>query len=181
MEKSTPSNKCFYSFCLKPKLKFEFQNKDEETLLIIRAHPITQLFWMINALVMIVILLLVNLLLPTTFALNQIIFINFFGVIFIIAYCWFNFLNWYFNLGIVTDKRIIDVDYYYILYKEITVAYLNKVQDITLKSGGFFNSVFNYGNIFVQTAGTDPNIEFINVPKPNKVREIISNLSNHNV
>jgi membrane protein YdbS with pleckstrin-like domain len=80
-------------------------------------------------------------------------------------------------VGIVTNKRIIDIDFYGLIYKEITSAKLEKIEDITVKSGGFFASIFNYGNIFIQTAGTEVNIEFFNVPSPNKVRDLINSLT----
>ncbi len=178
MEKLVASNKCFYSFCLKPPLKFESQFDGEETLLVLRSHPFTQIFWLINVFIMLLILFFVNMVLPLIFDLNQIIIITIFCIVFILSYSFFNLINWYFNVGIITNKRVIDIDYYYVLYKEITVAYLNKIQDVTVKSGGFFDSIFDYGDIFIQTAGTDPNIEFLNIPKPNKVREIICQLSN---
>jgi len=161
----------------KPNIRFESQHDGEETIMALRSHPITQVFWVINAFIILLILFFVNMLLPMIFNINQIIFINFFSIFFIFSYCWFNFLNWYFNVGIITSQRVIDVDYYYILYKEITVADLAKIQDITVKTGGFLGSLLNYGNIFIQTAGTDPNIEFINISKPNRVREIIDGLT----
>jgi len=161
----------------KPNIRFESQHDDEETIMALRSHPITQVFWVINAFIILLILFFVNMLLPMIFNVNQIIFINLFGLVFVFFYSWYNFLNWYFNVGIITNQRVIDVDYYYILYKEITVADLAKIQDITVKTGGFLGSLLNYGNIFIQTAGTDPNIEFINISKPNRVREIIDGLT----
>ena len=82
---------------------------------------------------------------------------------------------WYFNLGIITTERVIDVDFSTILYKERTTAYYDKIEDVTVKTGGFLASIVNYGNIFVQTAGTEANIEFMNIPEPGKVAEIINN------
>ena len=76
----------------------------------------------------------------------------------------------------VTDERIIDIDFHSVLYKEVTIAMLKKIEDVTSKAGGFFSSLFDYGNVFVQTAGTEANIEFMNVPKPSQVAKIINQL-----
>lgn len=103
----------------------------------------------------------------------QLFIVNIFLFVFIISYVWFSFINWYFNVGIVTNKRIIDIDFSGILYKELTVARLDKIEDITIKSGGYFEAFFDYGIIFIQTAGMETNIEFHNVPRPsNSVKEI---------
>jgi hypothetical protein len=56
------------------------------------------------------------------------------------------------------------------------MAVINKIEDVTSKSGGFFSSVFDYGNVFVQTAGTEANVEFMNIPKPSEVVKIINSL-----
>ncbi|KKP34472.1 MAG: hypothetical protein UR23_C0037G0013 [Candidatus Roizmanbacteria bacterium GW2011_GWA2_32_13] len=108
--------------------------------------------------------------------LGQVLIINIFFIVFILSYIWFNVLNWYFNVGIVTSKRVIDIDFYAVLYKEITVAQLGKIEDITVKSGGYFESLFDYGSIFIQTAGTEANVEFIDVPHPSDATQIINKL-----
>ena len=95
---------------------------------------------------------------------------------FTLSYALFNFINWYYNVGIITNKRVIDVDFFSIFYKEITVARLGNIQDITTKSGGYIQAFFDYGTIFIQTAGTDANVEFINVPMPSQIVQTINNL-----
>ncbi|MDO9028065.1 MAG: hypothetical protein Q7U68_04300, partial [Candidatus Roizmanbacteria bacterium] len=51
-----------------------------------------------------------------------------------------------------------------------------KIEDITVKSGGYLQSLFDYGSIFVQTAGTAVNIEFNNVPYPTDAVQVINKL-----
>ena len=85
-------------------------------------------------------------------------------------------MNWYFNVGIITNKGIVDVDFNLVLYKETTYTLLNHVEDITAKIGRFFESVFDFGNLFVQTAGTERNTEFLNIPHPSAAAKIINSL-----
>jgi membrane protein YdbS with pleckstrin-like domain len=169
-------NRFLYSYCLYPKVNFPSQESNEEVILVLRAHPITQIFWILNGFIFFIILLILNFWLPNFFSLSQIFFINvlFLGIIF--SYWWFNFLNWFFNVGIITNKKIIDIDFYGVIYKEVTVAKLNKVEDITSKTGGYIQSLFNFGNVFIQTAGTEVNIEFMNVPQPSKIVALINDL-----
>jgi len=87
-----------------------------------------------------------------------------------------SFLRWYYNIYIVTDKRIVDIDFLHLLYKEFSEARLEKIQDLNFRSGGIFAAFFDYGDVFVETAGETPNIEFLSVPKPAKVVETISQL-----
>lgn len=180
MDKIKPSHQILHAFCLKPDLFFEVQSKDEQAILLVRAHPITQLYWIINGFFMIALLFLLNFFLVYFFNFWQILFMNLFGLVMIFSYLWFNFLSWFFNVGLITNKKVIDIDFYSVLYKEVTTAALSHIQDMTVKSGGFFASIYNYGNLFVQTAGTEANIEFMNIPKPDEVKQIIQQLQNPN-
>jgi len=94
----------------------------------------------------------------------------------IMAYGWINFLNWFFNIGIVTNKRIFDIDFHSLIQKEVTATEINDVQEVTSKTTGFFSSFFNFGNIFVQTAGKEVNIEFLQIPQPIRAAKIINEL-----
>lgn len=108
---------------------------------------------------------------------GQLFLINCFGIVAILSYIWFSFLNWYFNVGIVTSRRVIDIDFDSVLYKEVTSARLDKIEDMTVKTGGYLESLFDYGTIFIQTAATsESNVEFTNAPHPTDVIEAINKL-----
>lgn len=160
-----------------PNVRVESQNETEEVILVLRAHPFTQISWVVNTFGLITLLIIGNYFLPLVLSANQILFVDVFGLFVVFTYAFFNFLTWFFNVGVVTNERIIDIDYRSLVYKEVTEARLEKVEDVTSKMGGFFESIFNYGNVFVQTAGTTTNIEFINVPRPAQVVKIINDLT----
>lgn len=176
MEDKKQSHRFLHAFCEHPDVHFETQFDGEEVILVLRAHPITQLPWIFNALIFLILLIILNLFLPIFFTSRQIFVIDIFFIVFIFSYVWFNFLNWFFNVGIVTNERVVDVDFHNILYKEVSATRINKVEDITSKSAGYFGSLFNYGDIFVQTAGTEVNIEFHKVPDPASTVKILNNL-----
>ncbi len=175
---TTPSHSNLHAFCVRPNVKFEAQTQDEEVLLVLRAHPITQLPWIINGVLLLLILLAINIFfLPfVSLGANQTFFANFLGVLFVASYIWFNFLNWFFNVGVITNERIVDLDFHYIIYKELTATGLDKVEDVTAKSGGYIASLFNFGDVHIQTAGTQVYIEFLKVPRPAEVAKIINQL-----
>ncbi len=176
MENNTQQHEVLHSFCLYPDVKFETQAGGETVILVLRAHPLTQIYWIINAFIFFLLLVVVNFVLASFFTINQTVFINVFGVVFILSYIWFNFLNWFFNIGIVTSQRVVDIDFTMIIYKEVTGTHLEKIEDITAKSGGYLPSLFDYGDVFIQTAGTEINIEFLNVPHPSQVVKVINGL-----
>lgn len=172
-----PSHHLLHSFCIKPNYRFETQHPNENIILVLRAHPITQLSWILNSIFLIIGLVFLNFLFFNFLSPTQTLFANLFGVAVIFSFIWFNFLSWYFNVGIVTNERILDIDYHSVIYREITETKLNKVEDVTAKSGGFFASIFDYGNVFIQTAGTEANIEFMKIPRPSEITKIINNLT----
>ena len=172
----TPSHQLMHSFCIKPDARFDIQETDEEVILVLRAHPITLLPWIINGIILFILLIFLNIVFGSIFTPAQFFFLNFSLAIFILSYLWFNFLSYYFNVGIVTNIRVVDIDYSAVIYREVTQADLTKIEDITAKSGGYFQSLFDYGNVFIQTAGAEVNIEFLKVPKPSQVVGIVNRL-----
>ncbi len=176
MENNNKKNSVFYSYSLDPNVKFDTQEEGEKVFLLLRSHPFTQISWILSSILFMVLLFVLNLFLQNIFNLGQILTINLFFIVFILSYIWFNILNWYFNVGIVTSKRVIDIDFYAVLYKEITNAQLGKIEDTTVKSGGYFQSLFDYGSVFIQTAGSDVNVEFIKIPHPSEAVQIINKL-----
>jgi len=169
-------NKVFFSYCLYPEIKFETYEPGEKIILLLRAHPFTQLSWILYSIFSLILIFVVNIIISSFFAISQLFLLNCFMAVFLLSFIWFNLLNWYFNVGIVTNRRVIDIDFYAVLYREITVARLDKIQDITVKSGGYFEAFFNYGTIFIQTAGTEANIEFADIPRPAEVVQMIEKL-----
>ncbi len=83
------------------------------------------------------------------------------------------FLSWYFNVNILTDKKLIDIDFYSILLKHIDQALLRDVQEASSKIGGVLQMIFDYGDIIVQTAAKQEGIDYKSVPKPDRVADMI--------
>lgn len=163
-----------HSYLLHPDIHFTSQHENEKVVLVVRKHPITQLPWIINGVVLFMLLIMINTILPSVMTLTQIIAINIFGIVFIFSYVWINFLLWYFTVGVVTNERIIDLDFYNLIYKEFSATTINKVADLTTKIGGFLESLLNFGDVYVKTEGFDQNIEFEKIPKPSEVVKIMN-------
>lgn len=174
------SSSMFSSYIEKPQnYRFEGQDPNEEILLLLRAHPVTNLNWILLAGLLFIIpfflpavLTFINLDISTIPQSFKTIFliINYLLVAVIV---YEGFLHWYFNVYIVTNKNIIDVDFHSILFKNIDVAPLRNIEDTSSSMGGLLNSIFHYGNVFVQTAGASKSIELTSVPRPHHVADFI--------
>jgi len=95
-----------------------------------------------------------------------------------------NFVLWFYNVYIVTNERLVDVDFFGLMYKNINVTQIEKLQDVNYSQRGIFSSFFNYGDVVVQTSSeqrSDDRSErsaftFNAVANPDLVVKIISEL-----
>lgn len=88
---------------------------------------------------------------------------------------WF-FIAWvdyYLDVGIVTDQRIIDIDQRGMFQRNVAELDCRKVQDINADKSGILETVFDFGDVVVQTAGERPNFVFHAVPHPDRMVEQI--------
>lgn len=159
--------------------RFEGQDTDEKILLLLRAHPVTNLSWIIPATLLFlapffapVILQILNLEISATPKFFEIIFLII-NYLLVLTITFEGFLSWYFNVYIVTDKNIVDVDFHSVLSKNIDVAPLRNIEDTSSSMAGLLNSIFHYGHVFIQTAGATKNIDLASVPKPHQVADFI--------
>jgi len=164
------------SFSVYPKTRFESQNDDEHIILLLRAHPITFIPWIATAVGAFFLPILLNFILPEFLTVAQVLFLNVFWYSGLITYVFLNILLWLFNVGIVTDQRVLDVDYFNIIQKSVNATTLEEVSDVGAKTNGFIRSLFNYGDVLVQTAGPASDIDFRAVPQPAEVVSIINEM-----
>lgn len=177
-----------YAFWENPtNITFEDQEKNEKLLLLLRRHFNSNLHWIFLS---IILFLIPPLFIPFSSHLDIFSFLNLptrFLIIFlmfyylvIFTYAFVNFITWYFNVSLITDQRIIDVNFSDLVYKNVAETKLSLLQDTSYVQVGVLRSIFDYGDVFVQTAGTQDNFSFPAVPKPERVVRIIENLIGRN-
>ena len=83
-------------------------------------------------------------------------------------------VDWCGNAFIITNRRIIDVDQDGFFARHVCEAYYEKIQDVSYRVSGFWGTVFRYGTIVVQTAGTSNNLELHFVRRPREVQHLIT-------
>jgi len=172
------SQSAFASFNFFPEIvKFAAKDPSERMVLFIRKHPITNLGWILLTIVLLFVPSLLDFFpilnfLPDRFQLI-IVAMWYTGIV---AYAFERFLDWFFNCGIVTDETVYDVDFTNLIYREISETDIDHIQDVTVRMGGVVRTMFNYGDVFIQTAGEVPRIEFEAVPHPDRVAKILREL-----
>ncbi len=168
----------FLAYSFMPKnIDFETKTKEEKVVLLLRRHPITNVKWIIVFILMLFAPMLLSVFPILDFLPSSFQFISVLGWYMITAaFLIENFLSWFFNVNIITDERIIDIDFPNLIYKEVSEAKIDQIQDVTYKMGGAIRTIFNYGDVLIQTAGEVPNFDFSAVPKPDKVAKILQEL-----
>lgn len=95
----------------------------------------------------------------------------------VILFFYTYFVEFHLDLWIVTNDRLLDIEQKTLFARTISEVDLFQIQDITSEIHGIFPSIFNYGDIILQTAGAVPKFTFRSVADPNKLRELILNLA----
>jgi len=91
-------------------------------------------------------------------------------------YLFEKFLSWFFNMTIITDERIVDIDFVNLTSKKVSDADLDKIQDVSFTNAGAIGTIFNYGDVLVQTAAEVSEFIFERVPDPAEVAKILQRL-----
>lgn len=175
----------YSSYLQKPThIRFDGEDKDEFLILILRKHFITNLVWIFMALFMVCIPTLLigllesnNVILITSLPRAYRFMLAAFWYLFTFGYIFTSFLRWFFNAYLVTNKRIIDIDFESLVHKRFSEAFLFNVEDLTHQVSGALQVIFNYGTLHMQTAGETRELEFESIPRPATVQDIISDLS----
>lgn len=171
----------FSSLCKDPDdIVFQNQDQDEKVLLFIRKDFITNSKWIAVGVLLILVPLIFGsahfISLPVRFG---IIFLLFYYLV-VAAYWYVNFITWYFNISLVTNIRVVDIEFSGLVYKDVASTKLSLVQDVSYSQIGVLRTFFDYGNILVQTAGTLDNFDFDSAPQPENVVHLIGDLIGRN-
>lgn len=170
----------FAAFAPKPiGMSFDTQEKDEQILLFLRQHPIVNVPWILLALVMLLApgifstVLSPFLKLPVNFA----VVLSLGWYLITLGFIVERVLIWLFDSFIITDERMIDIDFKSMIFKDINYANLDKIQDVNVRTSGAVYSLLDVGSVFVQTAGEVPEFVFNNVAQPSRVAKLLNELS----
>jgi len=85
-------------------------------------------------------------------------------------------MDYYYDLYVITESHLLDIDQTSLLSRRIAHISLVRVQDVTTRVTGFWGNLLDFGPITVQTAGHEEDIVFDDVPHPHDVAARIMKL-----
>lgn len=91
-------------------------------------------------------------------------------------YSFIIWINYYFDVWIITNKRIVNIEQKSLFMRHISELKFSKIQDVSTEINGLIPTFLNYGEVYVQTAGSKGRFVFHNVPNPYAIKGTIMNL-----
>lgn len=162
--------------------------KDEEKIINIYRRHWFDIFLQFAMIFFMVIALLVGFfILPEIFSALQerdtyisFLFAQSIFAILIWMYAFFVWIDYYFDVWIITDKRIINIVQGGLFNRRVSELDLGRIQDVTTEVKGIIQTFLNYGEVYVQTAAEKERFIFHNVPNPYAVKDIIMTMRKQN-
>lgn len=83
---------------------------------------------------------------------------------------------WRNNVFAITSQRVIDIDQHGFFERNVAEAGYDKIQDVRYTIRGVWPTLFRFGTIVVQTAGSTTNLELTSVQHPVDVQRLITDM-----
>lgn len=103
-----------------------------------------------------------------------IIFSAFF--LFMMAIQLYGFVDYYLDIYIVTDQRLVDISQLGLFRRQISELQIRQVQDVSAHVEGIFDTLLHFGDVHIQTAAERENFIFQSIPHPYTVAKQIVDL-----
>lgn len=162
---------------------FPGQRNNESVFIFLRRHPLSY----ISLVIVFVMMIIIGIIIYCIVIYNSDLFIGAlynYGIIFAntfllasVSFAFVALLDYYFDVHIVTDTRIVDIDQNRLFNRQINELSLEDLEDVSVIIKGFFGTLFSYGSVEIQTAGSKPNFIFNDVPNPREVSQLILDLA----
>lgn len=171
------------TFCRNPKgIQLVGQDPDEEILLFIRQDFITNVPWIVATVLFAILPLFVPSILSfvnisLAFIPDRIAFLLMsFYYLLLIGYAFANFLTWFYIVGIVTNKKAVDIDFHNLSSIHVGSVSLADTNNAKYKQAGFLQSFFDYGDIIITIEATQENFLFERAPRPAQIADMLGDL-----
>lgn len=86
------------------------------------------------------------------------------------------FVDYYLDVWIITDRRVVNIEQKGLFLRDSSELRYRKIQDVTTEVKGFFPTMLDYGEVYVQTAGERPRFLFHSVPKPYVIKGVLMDM-----
>lgn len=93
--------------------------------------------------------------------------------LYVLLFALYVFSQYRLDIWKITEKHIVNIEQGSVFNRTIAKQELEKVQDMETKVNGLLATLFDYGTIYIQSAGTTERIIFHDVPHPHWVVDVI--------
>lgn len=104
---------------------------------------------------------------------QTIAFIETTALLFVWFYSFLIWIDYYFDIWIITETRIINIEQRGLFIREASDLQYDKIQDVTAEVTGLLPTILNFGDIQIQTAGEKEQFKFRQVPDPYGLKSMI--------
>ncbi len=171
------------TFCRNPLDVLLFgQDTDEKILLFLRRDFITNFPWIFNSIFFALLpLWLLPLLSFSGFSIDflptslKIVLISFYYLL-VIGYALASFSTWFYTIGVITNKKAVDIDFHNLSSIHVGSVNLPDTSDAKYQQKGFFQSFFDFGDITITVEATKEKFVFEQTPKPAEVTDLLTDL-----
>lgn len=173
--------KSFFSIFKDSNNSFDGEENDEKVILLLRRHP----FFILVKLFLFVLLVLVPVIIGPLFypffllhnLLEAFFFMSSIWYLLIWLSIFYSLTMYTLDVWIITDRRIIDSMQHGFFNRTVSELHLARIQDISVKTEGVIQTLLKFGDLHVQTAGTEEKFFFSQVPNPERVKDEIMKLT----
>ncbi len=185
-ESHTSGIPLFTSFWQNPTgVYFDTQGAHETILIFLRKHFITNVPWLLLTVTLVVLPFLLQYIVQyihfnafSLFLFSQVqlrIALTFY-LILVFTYAFIKFLGWYYNISLITQERVLDIELDDLVTKTVSATKISLVQDVHYEQTGTLRSFLDYGDVLIQTAAAKDIFVVNSVPKPELVMKIVEDL-----
>lgn len=167
---------------------FNGQHKNEQIIKVVRRHWFNILSQFLLFFAIILLMLGSFALIPffsqdftnTEFS-NLFIFIESTIAMFVWLFMFFVWIDYYFDVWIITNERIVNIEQKGLFSRSVSELEFSKIQDVSTDVKGVIPTILNFGEVYVQTAGTAGKFIFHKIPDPYHIKSIIMTLQKRTV
>ena len=91
----------------------------------------------------------------------------------IIIYVLYKYVLWLINVYIITDKRLIAINYKSLVHKIVLETPIERIHNISAETKGFVKSMLKIGDVIVQVASLTQPMILKNLKHPEEVKDFL--------
>jgi len=162
---------------------FPGQQEDEKICMVLRPH------WMVFLMKFIIWLAFVAILIGSDWAINQYLpvlktspYVDYYTLarnvylMFLVLGLLILWIMYYLDIQIITNERVVDIIQGSLLHRTVSELHLSRIEDVTSEVDGVLETLLDYGDVYIQTAGTTEHFKFDRVPNPAAIEKLILDL-----